>query len=83
MSIISMMCLRTRLMSMSFRDVNFIIRVLAKALSEVTNCSSIAFSNLRKFSCYSIEPRIPTLIFVLIYITLRRLDFSQRLYSRI
>ena len=83
MFLISMMCLHTLLVLVSFRDVNFIIRVLAKAISEVTNCSSIALRNLRTFSCCLIEPRIPTLIFVLMYITLRRLHFSQHLYNRI
>ena len=83
MSLISMICLRTPLIPVGFKDVNFIIRVLAKGLSKVTNCSSIAFSNSRTFSCRSIEPHIPALIFVLIYITLRRLDFSQRSYNRI
>ena len=50
------------------------IRVLAKALSEVMNRSSMALSKSHTFSCWSTEPRIPTEILVLMNITLSRLD---------
>ena len=40
MSLICMMCSRTPLTLMIQMEENFIIRVLAKALSEVMNCSS-------------------------------------------
>ena len=57
------------------------MNVLAKALFEVMNWSSIALSKSQTFSCWSIEPCIIAKILVLMNITLSQLDRSHRLYS--
>ena len=60
----------------SLNDENFMIKALANALSEVINCSSIAFSNALMLVCCSTEPRILAKILNFMYMTLRRLDRS-------
>ena len=62
-------------------EENFIIRVLDKALSKVTNCSPMDFSKSWTLSYCSIEPLIPVVIFVLMNNTLSRLDLSHYLNS--
>jgi len=57
------------------------IRVLAKALFEVMNWSSMALRRSQTFSCWLTKPRILAEILVLMNITLSRLDRSHRLYS--
>ena len=61
---------------MSLNDENFIIRVSANALSEISNCSSMAFSKALTSLCWSTEPRIPADILVFMNMMLRRLDRS-------
>ena len=78
MSLNYMMCSRTPLTLVIRMEKNFIIRVLSKALSEVTNCSPMAFSKSWTLSYYSTEPLIQVVIFVLMNITLSRLDLSHR-----
>ena len=78
MSLIYMMCSRIPLTLVIRMKENFIIRVLVKALSEVTNCLPMAFNKSWTLSYCSIEPLIPVVIFVLMNITLSQLDFSHR-----
>ena len=68
------MCSCTPLTVVIRMEENFIIRVLAKALSEVTNCSLMDFSKSWTLLYYSTEPLIPVVIFVLMNIKLSRLD---------
>src|SRR4051812_26643338 len=77
MSRICMMYSRTPLLLVSFMFDNLVIRVLARALSEDSNCSSIAFSKLLTLLHSLIEPRILVEIFVFMNIILSRLDRSQ------
>ena len=77
MSLICMMCSRTPLTLVIRMEENFVIKVLAKALSEVTNCSLLDFSKSWTLSYYSIEPLIPVVIFVLMNITFSQLDISH------
>ena len=44
---------------MSLRDKNLIIKVLARDLSDLAKCSSIAFSRSLTLTCFSIESRMP------------------------
>ena len=67
------MCSRIPIKLVIQMEENFIIRVLAKALSEVTNCSPMALENLGPYRIA--QPRV---IFVLMNITLSRLDLSHR-----
>ena len=77
MSLICMMCSLTPLTLVIRMEENFVIKVLAKALSEATNCSLMDFSKSWTLSYYSIEPLILEVIFVLMNITLSQLDISH------
>lgn len=78
MSLISIMCSRTFLELSKVLLDSFFIRVLAKALSELTNCSSTAVMKSLALVHSGIEPRMPLMTWDFINMRLKRLDRSHR-----
>ena len=68
---------------MSLIDDNLDIRVLAKAFSELSNYSSMAFMKSLTFWHFGIEPRILAEIHVLMNIVQKWLDLSHCSYNTI
>ena len=68
---------------MSLIDNNLDIRVLAKAFSELSNCSSMTFMKSLTFWHSGIEPRILAEILILMNIIERQLDLSHRSYNAV
>ena len=65
------------LISLSLVDEDYINKLLARALSEVTNFSSMTFKSGLTLSICSTEPQIPTDILVFMNIKKRRLNLSH------
>ena len=78
MSLISMMCSRTLLELSKVLLDSLFIRVLAKGLSELTNCSSKTLIKSLALVHFRIEPQMPLMMWDFINMRLTRLDRSHR-----